>query len=142
MSGTIEEIQNIISKFANSFDRKDWDGLKSVLCDEVECDYTSLRGAKEIVSAEEYVAKRKLALNEVDTHHIISNYEIDMADNAAECRASSMIWRRKNGNGFNTHALYTFKLVNEALGWKISAIKQEVLWNEGDASIHSGTKNG
>ena len=106
----MEEIRNIISKFANSIDRKDWEGLKSILSHEAESDYSSLRGVKEVITAEEYVAKRITALHHIDTHHIIANHEITVVDESAECKASTIIWRRTDDVEFNTHALYVFML--------------------------------
>ena len=140
MKKTMENIRNLISKFANSFDKKDWTGLRSTLSDEVECDYSALRGNIETITGDDYVAKRINALDKLSTHHIISNYEIQSDDKNATCIASTMIWRKQGNSEFNTHALYTFKLTNADFGWKICAIKQEVYWNEGDASIHSGVK--
>ena len=71
----MDDIRNTINKFANSFDAKDWSGLKSVLSCEVECDYASLRGVKEVVTSEVYVQKRIEALDQMSTHHLITNHE-------------------------------------------------------------------
>lgn len=136
-----KEIINIISKFANSFDKNDWDGLKSVLSNEIKCNYSNLRGNKERTSAEDYVSKRIEALNHLKTHHMFSNYEINDRDREAKCVVSAIIWRRSSHTEFVTHALYTFGFRLEEDGWRICTIKQQVLWNEGDPSIHSGAKN-
>lgn len=137
----MKKIQNVISKFANSFDTNDWKGLRATLSDEVACDYSSLRGIKETVSGNTYVAKRIEALDDIHTHHLISNYEITITGDKAHCIASVIIWRKTQDKEFNTHALYTFGLQREADAWRICSIKQEVFWNQGDSSIHKGVKN-
>jgi len=142
-----QNISNTIFKFANSFDAKDWQGLKSVLADPLTCDYMSLRGVIETLSSEDYVQKRISALDHLRTQHFMSNLEIYLDQeniDQAYCRALSMIYRNKDGVLFNTHAIYEFKLVKNKteIGnpWLISWIKQVVLWNDGDPFLHSGAK--
>ena len=141
-----QNISNTIFKFANSFDAKDWQGLKSVLANSLTCDYMSLRGVIETLSPEEYVQKRITALDHLRTQHFMSNLEIyfDQENkDQAHCRALSMIYRNKDGFLFNTHAMYEFKLAKNKIDgspWLISWIKQEVLWNDGDPFLHSGAK--
>ncbi len=55
-------ISNTLFKFANSFDMKDWQGLKSTLTDSVDCEYQDFRGKSEACSSESFVAARKEAL--------------------------------------------------------------------------------
>ncbi|MTI32133.1 nuclear transport factor 2 family protein [Xanthovirga aplysinae] len=136
----MDQIRNTINKFANSFDKKDWEGLKSVLDEKIQCDYSSLRGRKEEITSESYVQKRMEALRELNLHHLISNHEIIVEGKKAQCTASAMIWRRQGEKYFNTHAIYFFRLRWVQDKWLISEIRQDVLWNEGDASIHSGSR--
>jgi hypothetical protein len=37
-------IQELIAKFANSFDVKDWDSLQACLTESIDTDYSDLRG--------------------------------------------------------------------------------------------------
>jgi hypothetical protein len=137
------EIQKTISTFANSFDLKDWKLMKSVLSDKVSVDYSDLRGdpAKE-VDSDTYVQSRKEALANLHTHHLIGNFEIEVSQNSATLRASSTIFRRSEDRLFNTHALYEFGLVRSGeMGWLIRSIKQSVLWNDGDSTIHKAAIN-
>lgn len=138
--GMIGVINNLLFKFANSFDLKDWDGMESCLAPQVDCDYSGLRGKKETLMAKEYVALRKEALEPLQTQHLFSNLEIDVSDDRhqATCRCSALILLRRGELFFNTHAVYEFACVQKNKRWLISKIKQTVLWNEGDAEIHSG----
>ncbi|MBX9743258.1 MAG: nuclear transport factor 2 family protein [Chthoniobacterales bacterium] len=136
---TINSISNLLFKFANNFDLKKWDEMERCLASQVDCDYTSLRGKKEILTAKEYVHQRRSALEPLQMQHLFSNLEIDLlGEHQAACRCSALILRKREEKFFNTHAIYEFTCVRERGVWLISAIKQTVLWNEGDTEIHSG----
>lgn len=146
-------LQNLIARFAASFDLKDWSALEACLAPQVFTDYSDLRGTPpETLSAAEYVRLRKEALAPLTTHHLLGGLELDFpAAESAVCRASMLIWRIQNvpkgstlrdAEEFHTHCIYTFRLVKAAGQWKISGIVQKVLWNSGQASIHAGVKKG
>ena len=134
----MDEIRNLIACFANSFDLKDWKGMQSLLMEQVDCNYTSLRKTKSTLTAEEYVQQRIQALEKIQTQHLFSNLEISISDDQAACRCSALILRRLQGDFFNTHAIYEFTLFYKNDRWLIGKIKQEVLWNEGNPAIHAG----
>jgi hypothetical protein len=137
------EIQKTISRFANSFDLKDWKLMKSALSDKVVVDYSDLRGDPvQEVDSDTYVQSRREALANLHTHHLIGNFEIEVSQNSATVRASSTIFRRSGDRVFHTHAIYKFGLVRTAeTGWLIDSITQSVLWNEGDSTIHKAAIN-
>jgi hypothetical protein len=136
------KIQELIPRFANSFDTKDWDILKDCLADSVYTDYTDLRGTPpETISAAAYVKSRQESLQHLTTHHLSGNYEIQYADTLqATCRASMIIWRKSGDAQFTTHCVYMFRLKKINSEWKIAGITQKVLWNEGNPAIHRTTK--
>ena len=136
------KIQEVMARFANSFDLKDWDGLASCLADQVLTDYSDLRGTPpESVRATEYVASRRASLENLKLHHLGGNYEITYVDALnATCRASMVIWRKSETDEFTTHCIYTFKLTKIKFDWKISGITQKVLWNDGNPAVHPGAK--
>lgn len=133
-------IANILSRFANSFDLKDWEGLRRILTDNIDIDYSDLRGKRESISNAEYVALREASLQHLKTHHLLSNVDIQINGNTANCTASAVIFRTLNSEYFNSHVIYRFGLTKTDSSWLISSIQQSVLWNEGNASIHSGVK--
>ena len=137
-----QNIHNVIARFANSFDSKDWDSLRDCLADMIYTDYTDLRGTPpETVSVDAYVASRQESLKNLTTHHLSGNYEIQHTDSQqATCRASMIIWRKSGEAQFTTHCIYIFRLRRLQTGWKISGITQKVLWNEGNPAIHKVTK--
>ena len=139
MSDTVEWT---IASFANCFDRKDWAALEALLAEEVELDYSALRGEVGTVSRAAYVARRKSALHALATHHLLGNLEVVVDGDAASCRASGMIWRRDGARSFDSHVLYEFRLVRSDEAWRIAAIRQAVLWSDGDPELHSGARAG
>ena len=136
------KIQQLIARFANSFDVKDWDGLQACLTESLFTDYADLRGTPpKIITASEYVRQRRESLDSLKLHHLVSNYEVDLTDsNFATCCASMVVWRKSDEEEFTSHCVYTFQLTKRDSDWKISGITQKVLWNEGTASLHKGAK--
>lgn len=127
------KIQEVIARFATSFDVKDWDGMQTCFTDELFTDYSDLRGTPpQTISAADYVAARSKAQENLKMHHLVSNHEIDFTDpNSANCRASMMVWRKSETEDYTSHCVYTFQLKKLDADWKISGIKQKVLWNDG-----------
>jgi 3-phenylpropionate/cinnamic acid dioxygenase small subunit len=142
MHEDILNIQQLIARFANSFDVKDWDGLQACFTESLYTDYSDLRGTPpETISASEYVRLRRESLDHLKLHHLVGNYEVTFPDfDAAACRASMVVWRRSETEEFTTHCMYDFQLVRQWGAWKISGITQKVLWSEGVSSIHKGAK--
>jgi len=133
-------VQERIACFANMLDLKDWQAVQDCFTEMVYSDYSDLRGTPtEIISAGEYVRRRREALTPIRVHHLVSNFETDFPDeNNATCRASMVIWRKTDTEEFSTHCVYTFQLTRQDADWKISGVTQKVLWNDGNASIHKG----
>jgi hypothetical protein len=136
------KIQEVIARFANSFDVKDWDGLEACLTESLYTDYSDLRGTPpQNVMASEYARSRRESLDHLKLHHLISNFEFDFPDeDTATCRASMIVWRKSEDDVFTSHCFYIFQLRQLSAEWKISGITQRVLWNEGTASLHKGAK--
>ena len=139
----VDKIQQLIARFANSFDIKDWDGLQACCTESIYTDYSDLRGTPpQTITASEYVRLRRESLDHLKLHHLVSNYEVDFSDsNTAACRASMVVWRKSDEEEFTSHCIYIFQLIKQAETWKISGITQKVLWNEGTPSLHKGAKS-
>ena len=137
------QIQQVIARFANSFDIKDWSGLEACFTESLFTDYSDLRGTPpQNVSAAEYARSRRESLDHLKLHHLVSNYEIDSSDSeTATCRASMIVWRRSEQEEFTSHCFYIFQLTRIDSDWKISGITQKILWNEGTSSVHTGAKD-
>jgi len=137
-------ITNTISRFFNSFDLKDWDVLKETLFNQIDYDYRDIRGKAGTCTNDEYVSERKMALQHLKTQHLYTNIETHHQDESKiEIQLNSIIFRKNNdGQHFNSHVIYFFTLLKIDAGqWKIKKIKQQVLWHDGDPSIHQGFDN-
>jgi hypothetical protein len=138
-----DEIANTLNRFMNCFDLKDWRLMAELLEGTIKIDYADLRGAPPAeVTADEYVRSRSEALQVLATHHQLTNLDIEVSESTASVAGSCMIHRRQGEKTFNSHAFYRFQLGRSAGVWKISAISQRILWNEGDSTIHKGAKRG
>jgi hypothetical protein len=135
-----DTVERAIARFANCFDVKDWAGLEALLAEEVALDYSALRGEVGTVARAAYVEKRRTALDALATQHLLTNLEVREEGDTATCRAAGMIYRRSGERFFDSHVLYDFGLVRRAGAWRIAAIKQAVLWSEGDPALHAGAK--
>jgi 3-phenylpropionate/cinnamic acid dioxygenase small subunit len=134
------KIQEVIARFANSFDVKDWNGLESCFTESLFTDYSDLRGTPpQTISAADYVAARRDSLDPLKLHHLVSNYEIKFSDSDhAICRASMIVWRKSEAEESTSHCVYQFQLIKQKSDWQISGITQRILWNEGTSSPHKG----
>ncbi|MBV8603736.1 MAG: nuclear transport factor 2 family protein [Pelomonas sp.] len=134
------ELQQLVARFANAFDLKDWDGLGACLADSLHTDYSELRGTPpETLTRERFVELRRAALGPLATQHLAGNIEIEARGARADLKVAMAIFRRgAAGEQFNTHCLYFFGAVRAGGGWRIDSIRQKVLMSVGDARIHAG----
>ena len=136
------ELLALVARFANSFDLKEWDRLGECLTHSVYTDYRDLRGTPpETMAREEFVRQRRLALQELQTHHLAGNIEIEANDRTAQLRVSMFICRRSHdGELLATHCVYFLGVELLEDGWHINSIRQEVLLSNGNIEIHNGIK--
>lgn len=137
---TLFALQQLVARFANCFDLKDWDGLCRCLADELYTDYSDLRGTPpETMSKERFVALRRAALHDLQTHHLAGNLEIEAGETKAKLKVSMAIYRRNQvGEILNTHCIYFLETEQTKDGWVISSLIQQVFINDGQIGIHKG----
>jgi hypothetical protein len=142
MTDLIKEfaIRQLVSRFANSFDLKDWEALKSCLTESLYTDYSSLRGTPpETMTRDRFVELRRSALDALRTHHLLGNLETELSGAGGAARVSAVIFRKSaSGEVLNTHCIYELEVVHAAGTWRISSIIQRVLWSDGNPEIHRG----
>jgi SnoaL-like domain len=133
-------VQQLIARFANSFDLKAWGDLRDCLTNTIHTDYFDLRGTPpETMSRERFVALRQSALHDLHTHHLSGNVEVQLVGTRGQARVSTVIFRRSaSGDVLNTHCLYTFGIEKDGGHWAIHSIVQKVFWSDGQQSIHPG----
>lgn len=135
-------INQLISRFSNSFDLKAWGDLKDCLTESIYTDYSELRGTPpETMSGIKFVELRRQALQHLKTHHLAGNGEISITGDEGSVRVSMIIYRKdESGEVLNTHCLYLFGVKKVGETWKICSIVQKVFWSDGDTSIHQGIR--
>ena len=139
-AATAFELQDLVARFANSFDLKEWDRLAECLTANVHTDYSDLRGTPpETMSREEFVGQRRSALHDLQTHHLAGNLEMALSGDTTSLKVSMMIHRRNDaGETLTTHCLYFFGVEQEQGVWRIGSIRQKVLMSYGESAIHKG----
>jgi hypothetical protein len=130
----------LVARFANCFDLKDWEGLGHCLGDELYTDYSDLRGTPpETMSREKFVELRRIALHDLQTHHLTGNLEIEADETTANLKVSMAIHRRNQaGEKLNTHCLYFLGAEHADSGWVINSLVQKVFISDGRTGIHKG----
>lgn len=136
-------VSDVVLGFARALDAKDWEACRHCFLDEIETDYSDLRGeSPSRVKADDFVAKRRSALERLKTLHLSTNHLVTVDGDRATCVSAAVIYRLRPADGerFDTYCTYTHTLVRTGAGWKISKVKQTVHWNTGNPDIHSGAK--
>ncbi len=134
------DLQQLVARYANCFDLKDWDGLGQCLSSNLYTDYSDLRGTPpETMPKDKFVALRRSALDDLQTHHLSGNVEVCLTEESAKLKVSMLIYRRNGaGETLNTHCLYLFGAEHGDSGWVINSITQKVLVSYGQTTVHKG----
>jgi hypothetical protein len=134
---------DVVLGAARALDVKDWVACRRCFTDEIETDYSDLRGEPpSTVKADDFVALRRAALDGLRTLHLSANHLVTVDGDRATCLSVAVIhrFRPEDGERFDTYCAYTHALVRTPAGWKISKVKQTVYWNTGNPNIHSGAR--
>jgi SnoaL-like domain len=142
-----QEIVDTIVRWAYTLDTKDCAAARTCFTDEVETDYSDPHGPGPTrLTAEAFVELRRRAHEKLMTQHLSTNHLVTLDGDHATCVSATLIHRldpeRQSDNTFDTLAHYTHTLVRTAAGWRIARIKQSVVWNRGNSSIHTGDQPG
>lgn len=133
----------VVLSLAQTLDRKDWAACRRCLMDEIETDYSDLRGEPpSSVTADDFVALRRTALERLKTLHLSANHLVTLEGDRATCVSAAVIYRFRpeDSERFDTYCAYTHTLARTASGWKISKVKQTVHWNAGNPDVHTGAR--
>jgi hypothetical protein len=131
------EVRDLIARYFQAFDDKDWPTMRDCLCDEVTADYSLSRDLLGgMLSADLYVERCRFTLQVGDLRHTFFNVRIglDVGAALAEARCNYIIHRLGSPPGgvpdhFNAYGHYEFGVLKENADWKLSRITQTVLRN-------------
>lgn len=138
-----QAILTTIYQLCRAFDEQDWALMRACLAETIDTDYASLRGTLPTrISADEYIRLRQRSLEQLRTQHLCLTPIIATEGEQASCRCNFIIHRwpadHNDQRFFHSYGYYEYRLIRVATAWQISSIKQVVLRNEGDATLHRG----
>ena len=82
--------------------------------------------------ADDFVAKRRVALERLKTLHLSTNHQVTVDGDRACCVSAGVIYRLRPED--------THSLVRTPAGWKIAKVKRTVHGNTRNPEVHSGAK--
>ena len=140
-------IHDLLARFFQSFDERNWEMLRGCLCDEVFSDYSSFRNVPAATSAaDEYVDQRRTALQPLAMQHNFLNLRVEPDAAGATARCNYIIHRfhpsfdGRNDHYFHSYGHYTFSFGRGDACWRIARITQSHLRSQGNAQIHGATR--
>ena len=134
---------DVVLGLARALDTKDWAACRRCFMDEIETDYSDLRGEPpSTVTADDFVTLRRTALGRLTTLHLSTNHLVTVQGDRATCVSAAVIYRFRpdDAERFDTFCAYTHILARTVSGWKISKVKQSVYWNTGNPDVHAGAR--
>lgn len=141
------EITDLVLRYAYAMDMQDWTSLRDCLADEIDVEYTALRGeSRQIISADDFVEKRSKDLAGLRTQHISTNHLVSVHGDHAECTSCFLIHRidpnkkAVEENNFDTAGHYLHGVTRTSTGWRIDRIRQTVLWSRGNREVHGALR--
>ncbi|MFI3162968.1 MAG: nuclear transport factor 2 family protein [Bacillota bacterium] len=130
-------IEQTILKYATAADLRDWDLLKSILCDEIHIDFTTSGGPAATLTSEQYIGQVTSLIPGFDvTQHQLTNFVVDIDGDTA----STVVYMQAEHFAFEgtdeicrtVGGYYTHKLKKENGNWKICSLKLTATWGRGD----------
>src|SRR5262249_47292848 len=106
-------VSDVVLTFARSLDLKDWESCRRCFLDQIETDYSDLRGEPPSkVAADDFVAKRRVVLEHLQTLHLSTNHQVTVEGDTATCVSAAVIHRHRaeDGERFDTYCTYTHTL--------------------------------
>lgn len=127
---------DVVLDYATGIDRRDWPLYRSIFADEVEFDFSTWRGVKTRMSADDWVAQVKDTLAGFDaTQHNMTNPVVTLNGDEATI-VVYVVARHYFGGEMQTLAgFYTDRLVRTGAGWKIAACRLVITSEQGDRAL-------
>lgn len=132
-----QAVQDAITKMVNGIDKKDWEGGRSQFADAVFVDYSSMNGqAGAEVKADDLVSGWKNLLSKASTHHMLSNFEIEIKGGSAETQCHVYASHLAEGvEHWDIFGRYLHKLKKTDEGWKIVSMSLIVHGEKGNSEF-------
>ncbi len=153
-----QRIIDTVTDYALGIDLRDWDRLEGALADEVEVDFTSWGGgrdlslfaAKKTMSGRDWADGVRRSMGAFrSTHHLLGTFRVerDPKDAArarchAHVQANHYLPNDRGDNEFTLGGYYDNELVRDTSGpgqaaarWRITRLRLVVLWSRGNRFV-------
>lgn len=135
-----QAVKNIILRFGRALDTGDWPGYRSCFTDMLLVDFERLTGSPLIlVDADAWTRFADLILTPVRRHHSYFNFHIDVGGDAASAvwYFTARHWKATDlgASIYNQHGWYDGRFVRQDGGWKMSYVKHDFQWVEGNNAL-------
>jgi hypothetical protein len=138
-----------VTNYAVGIDLRDWDRLAGALADDLEVDFTSWKGGRDLdlfttpkrSSGREWAEGVRRSMGALRaTHHLLGNFVVEQSGDRARCLAHVQAYHylpnEYGDNEFVAGGYYDDELARGADGrWRISRLKLVVLWSRGNRFV-------
>ena len=125
------EITDLLTRYAQAVDRKDWDLFRSVFTPDARIDYTQVGGIAG--SLDEVVGFLEQVMPMFESmQHLVSN--IDIAIDGDEAKVVAMVYnplKLPDSPMWATGGWYHHELVRTPEGWRSRSLVEEASWFDG-----------
>ena len=130
-------ISDTIFKYATGVDRRDWALYRSIFTDTVDFDFSTWRGVRQAMSADEWVIAARDTLACFDaTQHNLTNLVITLDGDRATAVVHMVATHYFDGEVQTLGGFYTHGLVRGDDGvWRIAACRLVITWETGDRAL-------
>jgi hypothetical protein len=145
-TASIAALTRLINEYAWGVDRRSWDSFAAIFDDTVAIDYQSFSGLKPVtVARDAYVPDVRSVISGFDvTQHQISNLRFTIAQDRAEATAYLVAYHflgvGEAREKYVVGGFYDFQFARRAGHWKVTAIRLNVTWTEGDFTLFKRAK--
>lgn len=132
-----ERIRRVVVQMAHAADAKDWETIRSIFGDEVDFDYTSVAGGPPAqFKADDIVIGWREGLGRYrETKHNFSDIAVKAEGDKAVCNFSGQATHLRDEDGtevrWSCGGDYTYAFSRTAQGWKVTAAKFDMKWEQG-----------
>lgn len=136
-----QEIEDVLIRYAESLDGRDWEGLRKCFMPDAVADYGALSGGGgRNEGVDEIVATCSTALSGLDaSQHLLGNFRIqsdhDRATASCAMHAQHFMVSPIGGNTYVVAGTYHDELIRTPDGWRITHRRLEPSWTDGNAGI-------
>jgi 3-phenylpropionate/cinnamic acid dioxygenase small subunit len=128
---------DVLYRFAEGIDLRDWEQCRSAFTDEIDVDYSSHRpGSAGRMAADAWVERAARRFATIDaTQHTMSNPRVRIDGDAAVCTMYVVAHHHHRGRSYTVGGRYADVLTRDAGEWRINRLALHVWWTHGDPEL-------